>query len=317
MFAFQLFKSKPVMALLVLSILSFMTMGSSVIKPFPEVIPLPNGFQPEGIATGNGTTFYVGSIPTGAIFRGDYRTGEGNVLVPAQAGRMAIGLKFDSRTSLLYVAGGLTGSAYAYNGKTGANVAAIQLTSSSPTFVNDVVITKNAAYFTDSFRPVLYRVRLKSNGQLPNPIESEELALSGDYQFVPGQFNANGIDATPNGKTLIIVNSTLGTLYTVNPDTGEAALIDLGGDSVPNGDGILLHGKTLYVVQNFLNQIAVVDLDFHLNNGSIEETFITSPFFRIPTTIARFGSSLYAVNARFDTTPTSDTKYNVVRLPRQ
>jgi hypothetical protein len=34
---------------------------------FPETIPLPNGWQPEGIAVGNGTTFYVGSIPTGAI----------------------------------------------------------------------------------------------------------------------------------------------------------------------------------------------------------------------------------------------------------
>jgi sugar lactone lactonase YvrE len=312
----RLFKSKPVLALLVLSILSFMTMGSTFVKPFPEVIPLPDGFQPEGIATGNGTTFFVGSIPTGAIYRGDYRTGEGDVLVPAQAGRMAIGLKFDSRTGLLFVAGGPTGMAFVYDGETGANVAAIQLTTSTPTFVNDVVITKDAAYFTDSFQPVMYRVQLQNNGQLPDPVVVEEIPLGGDYQFVPGGFNANGIDATPNGKTLIIVNSTLGTLYTVDPDTGEATLIDLGSDAVPNGDGILLHGKTLYVVQNFLNQIAVVDLDPQLHTGSVERT-ITSPDFRIPTTIARFGSSLYAVNARFDTPPTPATEYEVVRVPRR
>jgi sugar lactone lactonase YvrE len=294
-----------------------MTMGSAPVKPFPEVIPLPDGFQPEGIATGNGATFFVGSIPTGAIYRGDYRTGEGEVLVPAQAGHMAIGLEFDSRTGLLFVAGGPTGMAFIYNGETGANVASIQLASSSPTFINDVVITNDAAYFTDSFQPVLYRVPLQNNGQLPNPAVSEEIPLSGDFQFVPGPnvFNANGIDATPNGKTLIIVNSTLGTLYTVDPDTGEATLIDLGGDTVPNGDGILLHGKTLYVVQNFLNQIAVVDLDSDLSTGSIEGT-ITSPFFRIPTTIARFGNSLYTVNARFDTPPMPDTEYEVVQVPR-
>ena len=27
---------------------------------FPETISLPNGFQPEGIASGNGHTFFVG-----------------------------------------------------------------------------------------------------------------------------------------------------------------------------------------------------------------------------------------------------------------
>jgi sugar lactone lactonase YvrE len=312
----RLFKSKPVLALLVLSILSFMTMGSTLVKQFPKVIPLPDGFRPEGIATGKGSTFFVGSIPTGAIYRGDYRTGEGDVLVPPQDGRAAIGMKFDERTGLLFVAGGMTGSAFVYNGETGANVENIPLTSSTPTFINDVVITKDAAYFTDSSRPVLYRVPLQKNGRLPDPVTSNEIPLSGDFEFVPDEFNTNGIDATPNGKTLIIVNSTLGTLYTVDPDTGEATLLDLGGETVPNGDGILLHGKTLYVVQNFLNQIAVVELNSTLATGSVERT-IKSPSFRIPTTIARFGNSLYAVNARFDTEPMPDTEYDVVQVPRR
>ena len=41
----------------------------------------------------------------------------------------------------------------------------------------------------------------------------------------------------------------------VDPVTGIATRITLVGGSVLNGDGILLHGKTLYVVQNQLNQI--------------------------------------------------------------
>jgi len=312
----RLFKSKPIFALLVLSILSFMTMGSTLFQPFPEVIPLPDGFRPEGIAVGNGTTFFVGSIPTGAIYRGDLRTGQGEILVPAQSGRAAIGLEYDSRTGLLFVSGGPTGSAFIYNAETGETEATIELTSSTDTFINDVVITNDAAYFTDSARAVLYRVPLQNNGQLPDPIEVLELPLSGDFQFVPGQFNTNGIDATPNGKTLIIVNSTLGTLYTVDPETGEATLIDLGGDTVLRGDGILLHGKTLYVVQNIFNQIAVVELNSQLTAGTIEGT-ITSQSFRVPTTIARFGNSLYAVNARFDTPPTPDTEYEVVQVSRR
>ena len=125
---------------------------------------------------------------------------------------------------------------------------------------------------------------------------------------------ANGIEALPNGKTLIIVNSATGTLYLVNSTTGVATRIDLGGETVPNGDGILLQGKTLYVVQNSLNQIAVIEPNSDFTSGEIVNR-ITSPLFRVPTTIARIGGSLYAVNARFGTTPTPDTEYEVVRVP--
>jgi hypothetical protein len=61
-------------------------------SPFPKLIALPDGWQPEGIAI-EGSTFYVGSIPTGAVYRGDVRTGQGAPLVPANEGRAAIGLK--------------------------------------------------------------------------------------------------------------------------------------------------------------------------------------------------------------------------------
>lgn len=301
-------------SLLVLSLMALSAMMIAA-QAFPDLIPLPHGFQPEGIAVGKGSTFFVGSIPTGAVYSGDLRTGEGAVLVPAQEGRAAIGLKYDERTGLLFVAGGPTGFAYVYNGETGENVEAIRLTTAT-SFINDVVITREAAYFTNSFQPILYRVPLENNGYLPDSPTVEEIPLKGDYVFTPGAFNANGIAATPNGDTLIIVNSVDGLLYNVNPDTGEATLIDLGGDTVPRGDGILLQGKTLYVVQNQLNQIAVVKLNPDLSAGEIVDT-ITSSAFRVPTTIARFGNSLYAVNARFGTPPTPDTEYEVVRVPRK
>ena len=312
MFVTQTARRRSIIVLMFLAF-GFMTMGAAPAQTFPDVIALPNGFQPEGIASGNGTTFYVGSIPTGAIYRGDLRTGAGAVLVPAQAGRSATGLKYDSRTGLLFVAGAATGYAYIYDGQTGANVAAIQLTT-LPSFINDVVVTKDAAYFTNSFQPELYRVPLANNGE---PLGTNQtIPLSGDYLFTPGGFNANGIAATPNGKTLIIVNTVDGALYNVDPATGEATLINLGGDALPNGDGILLQGKTLYVVQNFLNQIAVVDLNPDFTAGNIVDT-ITSLSFGIPTTIARFGNALYAVNSHFDTPPTPNTEYEVVRVTRK
>src|SRR6478736_4576250 len=42
---------------------------------FPAQIDLPNGFFPEGIDSGRGTSFFVGSFIDGAIWRGDLRTG--------------------------------------------------------------------------------------------------------------------------------------------------------------------------------------------------------------------------------------------------
>ena len=278
---------------------------------FPETIPLPDGFRPEGISIGHGTTFYVGSIPTGAVYRGDVRTGEGAVLVAGAAGRAAIGVEFDR--GLLYVAGGPTGKAFVYDAGTGALVREVPLaTGGGATFVNDVVVTKDAAYFTDSNRAVLYRLA-RGHGGAPAS-SAEALALTGDFQLTPG-FNLNGIDATANGKTLVVVQSSTGTLFRVTAHTGVTAEIDLGGVPMTAGDGLLLQGRTLYVVQNRLNQIAVVRLDSTLTSGTVART-ITDPDFDVPTTIDRFGSSLYAVNARFGIANPDAASYRVVRVDR-
>ncbi|HEV2930972.1 MAG TPA: hypothetical protein VGW74_20005, partial [Propionibacteriaceae bacterium] len=83
---------------------------------FPDLIRLPDGWLPEGIAAGRGSSLYVGSIPTGAIWTADARTGEGEVLVEGREGRAAIGIKVDKRNRL-FVAGGPTGKAFVYDGR--------------------------------------------------------------------------------------------------------------------------------------------------------------------------------------------------------
>jgi sugar lactone lactonase YvrE len=280
---------------------------------FPEVIALPDGWLPEGIAVGRGSTFYSGSRANGAIYRGDLRTGEGSIFAPGATGRVAVGLSVDQRGRYLFVAGGPTGEAYVFDANSGALVANYVLTAPG-TFVNDVIVTRDAAYFTDSARPVLYRLALGPDGRVDPAMTIEEIDLGGDWQQVPG-FNANGIEATPNGEWLIVVNSTVGALYRVDPQTGDTTQIDLGGASVTAGDGLLLQGSTLYVVRNQLNTIVVIDLSSDLLQGTVTGQ-ITSPLFDVPTTIAMFGSSLYAINARFSTPPTPTTTYSIVRVPR-
>jgi hypothetical protein len=120
--------------------------------------------------------------------------------------------------------------------------------------------------------------------------------------------------ATSDGKTLIVVNSTAQAIYQVDPDSGEAVQIDLGGVALPAGDGLVLQGKTLYVVQNMLNQIGVVNLSPDLSSGAVGDP-ITNPQFNVPTTALRFGNSLYAVNAKFGTPP-AGTPYEIVKVSR-
>jgi len=276
---------------------------------FPQVIQLPRGFQPEGIEVGKGVTFYVGSVANGAIYRGSLRTGAGAVLVPGEAGKAATGIELDNRNRL-WVAGAGTGKAYVYDARTAAVIRTYSF-ASADTFINDVVVTRDAAIFTDSRKAVLYRVPIGSRGALG---AFQSIPITGDFTLASG-FNLNGIDATPNGKTLIAVQSNTGKLFRIDPATGIARTISIGGESVPNGDGILLTGKTLYVVQNQLNRVAVISLAADLASGRVV-TRLADPDFAVPTTIDDHGRRLYAVNARFGTPSPSTAEYQVVQLAK-
>ena len=271
-----------------------------------RTIALPDEFRPEGIASGPKDSFYVGSIPQGSVYRGSYRTGEGKVLVPVHPGRNHTGLKVDSRHDRLFVAGGASKGIYVYDSETGAEVASFAIPGAG--FINDVVLTRKAAYFTDSQVQRFYRVAIGRHGGLGEP---QIIPITGDFVYTEG-FNANGIEEVGNGRRLIMVKSNTGQLFSVRPRSGRSREIELDG-TVVNGDGILLRGKTLYVVRNRDNVIAVVDLKRDLREGEIEEDEeLTDPLLDVPTTIAPFGRFIYAVNARFDRPDDSDD--DIIRL---
>jgi hypothetical protein len=273
----------------------------------PDVIPLANGWLPEGIAAGPDLTVFAGSRATGDVTKVDLRTGARDDDFIVGDGTPAVGIEFEAIANRLWVAGGPTGELRVYDASSGAELETYPL-AVSPTFVNDVVVTANAAYVTDSLNAVLYVIPLGIDGSLPDPADVTNLPLSGDWEQADG-FNANGIEAA--GEALIVANSVLGQLYSVDPETGVAdALLTQG--SVPNADGILRVGSTLYVVQNRLNQVAV----FKLKGGTITrvDTF-TDADFDVPTAVAFAGGSLWLVNARFSTAPTPDTTYSIVRVP--
>ena len=280
-------------------------------KPFPDRIELPNGFQPEGITIGRGATAYLGSLADGDIYAVSLRTGEGSVISQGP-GSPSVGLKIDNR-GRLFVSGGPSGSGRVIDVGTGGIIQTYQFTA-APTFINDVVLTRTVAWFTDSMRAQLYGVPLGPGGTLGDQDDVITLPLTGDWVQQAG-FNANGIAQTPDRQGLLVVQSNTGLLFRVDPDTGDATQVDLSGTLLTNGDGLLVRGTTLYAVQNLLNQVAVIKLNAAGTSGTLVDT-LTSDDFDVPTTVAALGNSLYLPNARFTTPPTPTTQYSITRIDR-
>ena len=268
----------------------------------PTALALPNGFQPEGIAIA-GTTAYFGSRATGDIHAVDLRTGRGRTLTKGP-GTPSLGMKVDGR-GRLWIAGGTGGDGRVVDTRTGGALASFTF-ATDDTFVNDVTLTRGGAWFTDSRKAVLYRVDRGRVSTLP---------LSG-LTITPGATNLNGITDSPDGRSLLAVQSTNGVLHRIDPHTGTTTPVDLGNRTLTNGDGLLREGRALYVAQNRLNLVTEYRLSADGSRGEyVGEA--TSPAFDVPTTIAAFGNRLYLPNARFTTPPTPDTTYtaNAITKP--
>ncbi len=226
-----------------------------------------------------------------------------------RASRAATGLELEG--DRLWVSGARFGNAFVYNARTGELLQQFQLaTTPGATFINDAVVTRHGVYFTDSQRPVIYKVGV---GGIVGAGPVTTIPLGGDYTHVAGQLNLNGIVATKNGKTLIAVQTFARKLLTIDPDTGVANEIDLGGYDLTNGDGLLLKGRKLFVVQNRDNKVAVFRLSRDLTSATFLRS-LTNSDLDVPTTIDNSGRKLYVVNARFGTTTPTDQAYHVVRV---
>ncbi len=317
-----------VAALLAAAVLS---LGAAA-APFPSSIDLPDDFAPEGVAVGVGNTFYAGSLWDGDIYTGDLRTGRGRILVdrsPAgqganppgtPPGMQAAGMKVEG--DRLWVAGGLSGRVFAYDTATGSTLADVAVAPPGAALLNDLVVTSDAVYVTDSFAPQLFVVPLSAGGAVGAP---HALAVTGPAGANLGFPGLNGIDATESGGLLVVGHTLLGGMYTLDPVSGVSAAIDLPTGAVPPGvsDGILLRGRTLWVVENFANRVVELDLTADLSAGTVARV-VESELFRIPTTMDVQGNRLVLVNARFDLgfppplgapAPPSGTDYDVVQVP--
>jgi hypothetical protein len=281
-----------------------LTVSTVAAGSYPAEIRLPNGWAPEGITAGHGSTVYVGSLATGAIAKINVKTGKVNPdFAPGATGRVTVGVDFDFHHDRIWAAGGNTHEVRAYS----ARGKLLQTYTFTSGFLNDVAVTRHAVYVTDSNMQQLIVIPLGRHGKLPDPSKAFTLPITGDFVYQAG-FNANGIENL--GRWLIVPQSNTGALYAINGKTGRSHEL-LPPGSVDNADGLELRGGKLYIVRNADAIIDVYRFGFF---GLKKVKTLTSDAFDVPTTAAWQDGKLWVVNARFGTPVTPDTEYRITKI---
>jgi hypothetical protein len=164
--------------------------------------------------------------------------------------------------------------------------------------INDVLVTEKAVYCTDSVSTILYKIPLEDDGKVFSSAV-EKIEMTG-FEMNPDSFNANGLVGDFDGKQLVIVNISMGVLYLVDTESGVATPVNVQGEEqlFQNGDGLYMDGRTLYIMQNFAQKVAVVELSNDLTQGTFIKNLVSDDF-SIPTTIMGFGDCIYAINTHF------------------
>jgi hypothetical protein len=287
----------------------------------PARIDLPDGFAPEGIEHGRRGSIFVGSVVDGAIWRGNVRTGSAEVIAEGAAGRATLGIAYQRSSDRLWVAGGGPGFAVGvgdvrvYDATSGA-LLQTYIPPGDVGALNDVAITEDAVFVTDSFEAQLVTIPLPADGSLPAKDAATLLPVTGDFAQTAGGPNLNGIVARCGA--LVAAQSSTGKLFRIDPVTGIADEVDLVGGVLTSPDGLELRGRKLYAVGNGV--VTVVRLEDRLSRGVVRGV-LTDPgapdasLLDVPTTATVAAGKLWVVNARFTTPRTPDTEYWITKLP--
>jgi Cu-Zn family superoxide dismutase len=294
------------------------TMQPAAVRP----IELPASVSfPEGIAyDASAGALYTAGAADGVLARIDAKSGAAQVvaragiLVPpgTTAFPAALGMKIDPR-GRLWIAGGRTGKLWVVESATGRVVKEQAVPTVGRSLLNDVALVGPAAYVTDTFVPTLWRVSMK--GDAVGELEPWLDLSSGPIKYGEAA-NLNGIAPTPDGRRLIVVHMSQGTLFTVGVESKAIAPIDTAGEDLSGADGLVLDGDTLYVVRQTAAEVVTVRLDAALTRGTVVSRF-KDPALTWPATAVRVGADLVVVNTQFNTRESKSTRrpFTLLRVP--
>jgi len=283
-------------------------------------VSLPDGIRPEGITSGPGTTYYVGSLADGRIVTGDLLAGTVATLLPGAPGRSLRGLFHDDRCGVVWAVGGVTS-----DGVTKGHVWCVDATTGAvrhdvlvpgAVFLNDLVVTDTAVWVTDSR---VDRLTVITHDHATMSVSGPTFVqLSGAWPSGNGTANnANGIRLLPDGD-IVLNNSRVGGLWQVTPATGVARAIPVhGGPGITGGDGLETDGSVLYNVRGTGgNAVSVLRLSQTSSGWAADwRGARTDDTLDVPSTATLAGGWIWAVNARFGVASPDTASYWITRLP--
>ena len=288
----------------------------------PVAIPLPASVAfPEGIAYDAAAgALYTASAADGAVLRLDAATGTsevvtpGGILVPRDSTTFPgpLGMTLDE-ASRLWIAGGNTGRIWVIDTTSGAVAKDAAVATAGKSLINDVVVVDNAAYFTDTFVPTLWRVAVEGD-TIGDP--EPWLDLTGSpIEYVEGP-NLNGIAVTPDGQTLIVVHMGKGLLFTIDIATKAITPVDTAGADLTGADGLVLDGNTLYVVRQTAVEIATLELSADRSTATVVSRFEHDGL-AWPATAVKVDGDLVVVNTQFNTRDDNSATlpFTLLRVP--
>lgn len=252
---------------------------------------------PEGIAYDPASNaFFVGSAADGSILRGDVETGKVTTLVVGGEREpfTTLGIKVDDQNRL-WVAGGVSGQVFVYDIETAEQTSAIKTPGEGSPLLNDLAVTSTGdVYVTDSYRPVLFKISADTETAEP------WLDFTGTaFEYQAEGPNANGIAVTPDGQYLLVVQMNTGQLYRIDTASKEVSEVNLGGQTLTGGDGLVLDGQMLYAVIQTNNQVVSVELAKDFSSGTVLSR-TEDESLAYPATAVKVNDRLLVVNAQFD-----------------
>jgi len=286
------------------------------------VLPLPDtAAYPEGVAVDPATgAIYTNSANTGVVFRVDPDTGAAARVAdplglgdspPAKPVSVALGLKADGE-GRLWVAGARSGSMHVVDIATGERLARFT-TPEGPWLINDVALTPDAAYFTDTLRPVLWRVARDS---VADAVLEPWLSFEGTALQYGEEPNLNGIVATADGRYLIVVLMKTGKLFRIDTRTRDIVAIDTGASALDGGDGLALIDQRLFLVRQSAGEVVALDLSAD-GVTAVEAKRIKPAELAWPATIAVRGDRLIVANSQLNRRGSGDPvlPFSLVSIP--
>ncbi len=295
-------RTRPVLSALVG--LALAASGALVAAPAQAAardLDLPEaGVFLEGIGVDDdaGLVYVSATNRDGTVYRGRVGGHRLEVWVGPRAGDNGRGIDVDD-DGRVFVAGGPTGEVRMLS-RSGRLLAELP-TGAPGSFLNDVwVADDGSAYVTDSSLPRIWRV-FRDHGRWAIELWRD---VSGTIAYTPAttDFDLGGIVATPDGRALLTTQGTTGRLWRIDLTDKGIREVPIDGAPVVNADGIVLHGRDLYVVQNFTRQITRLRLSGRWTAATTQEVLAT-PADRTFTTAKRVGGRLLLVDSKFGFPP--------------